>query len=244
MFVFYLLVGVGLLLVVWLVLRGFAQADPKQLAKAFKWLAGGAIVLVAAWLVLSGRLGQALMVGSALVPLFLRWKSLFAMARNATGPQRGQSSDVETAYLRMSLDHDTGAMDGTVLRGRFGGRRLGELTPADCLDLLAECRVHDPEAATLLEAYLDRAQPDWRAQAGAGAGDTQPGDGGQTASGSPSAAMTREEAYRILGLEPGASDAAIRDAHRHLMLKLHPDQGGPTYLAAKINQAKDLLLGK
>jgi hypothetical protein len=135
----------------------------------------------------------------------------------------------------MTLAHDSGDLDGVVRDGRFRGRRLGELSDIELGELLAECRLDDDESARLLEAYLDRARPDWRAWSGA-AGAT---DG---VSPTPSTAMTREEAYRILGLSPGADEKAIRDAHRRLMVKLHPDQGGSDYLAAKINQAKDLLL--
>jgi hypothetical protein len=172
------------------------------------------------------------MLVAALAPLFMRWKGLWNTLRNAGGPARGQSSDVETAWLRMSLDHDSGAMDGTVLQGAWKGRRLSELSVESLLDLLGECRVSDPDSAQILEAYLERARPDWREKAGA-----------PTQEAAPSAAMSREEAYRILGLEPGADDAAIREAHRRLMMKLHPDLGGSSYLAAKINQAKDLLIG-
>jgi hypothetical protein len=154
--------------------------------------------------------------------------------RNARGPARGQRSDVETAWLRMALDHDTGAMDGTVLQGRWKGQRLSEMSVDSLLELLAECRVTDPDGAQLIEAYLERARPDWRETAGASR--TRPDS-------SASGAMTRDEAYRILGLEPGADEAAIREAHRRLMMKMHPDTGGSDYLAAKINQAKDLLLG-
>jgi curved DNA-binding protein CbpA len=54
--------------------------------------------------------------------------------------------------------------------------------------------------------------------------------------------MTQEEAYQILGLEPGADADAVARAHRTLMKKLHPDQGGTNYLAARVNEAKDTIL--
>jgi hypothetical protein len=134
----------------------------------------------------------------------------------------------------MSLDHDSGGMDGTVLQGRWKGRRLSELSVDGLLDLLAETRIGDADSAQLVEAYLDRARPDWRETAGEAAAAQAP---------PASAAMTREEARRILEVGPDADEATIRDAHRRLMMKLHPDLGGSSYLAAKINQAKDVLLG-
>jgi len=140
----------------------------------------------------------------------------------------------------MTLDHDTGSMEGTILRGRFAGMRMDELGPADLLALLRECRAEDEEGARLLEAYLDRVRPDWRDElageraGGAGAGSARPASGD----------MTVEEAYAILGLSPGADAEAIKEAHRRLMVKLHPDHGGSDYLATKINRARDVLLNR
>ena len=171
-----------------------------------------------------------------LLLMLLRSRALWQRIKAAAGPTPGQASEIATRFLKMTLDHDSGVMSGEVLDGRFAGRRLEELGLAELVELWRECRAEDTQSAAVLEAYLDRTQGEsWREAAGAA-----PGGESAAADGGP---MTREEAYGILGLEPGAGEAEIREAHRRLMQKIHPDHGGSNYLAAKINQAKDLLLG-
>ncbi|MEX0852485.1 MAG: DnaJ domain-containing protein [Bauldia sp.] len=148
----------------------------------------------------------------------------------------GSVSTVRSAYLEMRLDHDSGGIGGRVVAGSRSGSALDDLDEAALLDLLTEIG-RDGDSAALLESYLDRRMPGWREHVEA---DSTARPGGTANAG----AMTDEEAYEILGLSSGASDAEIRSAHRRLMKRLHPDQGGSTFLAAKINQAKDRLLGR
>ncbi len=223
----------GFLLLVYL----FVNADPARLARGLK--VTGIVIAVAAvaTLAISGRLAALLMPLAMLMPLLIRVRSLLDRYRPPAG---GQTSTVATAFLRMTLDHDTGSMEGTILRGRFAGMRLDELGPADLLALLRECRAEDEEGARLLEAYLDRVHPEWREElAGERAGGGS-GAGARSTSGD----MSVEEAYAILGLSSGADAEAIKEAHRRLMVKLHPDHGGSDYLATKINRARDVLLHK
>lgn len=139
----------------------------------------------------------------------------------------------------MSLDHASGRLDGWIKKSQFAGRRLSELARNQLLDLRREV-AGDSDFVSVLEAYLDRTLgADWRGPANANheqAGSGAPPGGG-------SGAMTREEAYEVLGLKPGAKEPEIRDAHHRLMKKLHPDQGGSDYLAARVNRARDILLG-
>jgi DnaJ domain len=220
----------GFLMLVYL----FVNADPARLARGLKVTGIVIAVLAVATLAISGRLAALLMPLAMLMPALIRVRSLLDRFRPPSG---GQTSTVATPFLRMTLDHDTGSMTGTILRGRFSGMRIEELGSADLLALLRECRAEDEEGARLLEAYLDRFQPDWRDEL-AGGGTSGSGGSARPASGD----VTVEEAYAILGLAPGADAEAIKEAHRRLMVKLHPDHGGSDYLATKINRARDVLL--
>ncbi len=224
----------GLLMLVYL----FVNADPARLARNLKWtgitIAG--IAVVALILLPPAREFAALLLPLAMAtPLLARIRTVLDRYRPPSG---GQTSTVGTAFLRMTLDHDTGRMEGTILRGRFAGMRLEELGPADLLALLRECRAEDEEGARLLEAYLDRVHPEWRDEL---AGE-RPGGGSGAGARSASGDMSVEEAYAILGLSAGADPESIKEAHRRLMVKLHPDHGGSDYLATKINRARDVLL--
>jgi DnaJ domain len=230
----YLIGGVVLLFGLMLLGRAFVNADPKQLAVFVKWgaiaLAGAAVIALA----VSGRLSMLLMLAAGLLPMLRRLHSVIGGLR---GPSAGATSEVETSYVRMSLDHDTGAMTGTVLQGSFAGMRFDEMRRADLLALLRECRTADEEGARLVEAWLDRADPEWRddlrdERAEAGAPPSRGTD------------ITIDEAYAILGLQPGADAAAIKAAHHRLMKQLHPDHGGTDYFAAKLNRARDVLLNR
>src|SRR5215472_6894352 len=234
----YLLGGVAVLSGFLLLVYLFVNADPARLARGLKVTAIIIAVIAAATLAVSGRLAALLAPIAMLLPLLIRVRSILDRYRPPSG---GQSSTVATAFLRMTLDHDTGRMEGTILRGRFAGMRLDELGAADLLALLRECRAEDEEGARLLEAYLDRVRPYWRDEL-AGAGTGAAGAGGTAGAKPGGGDVTVEEAYAILGLSPGADAEAIKEAHRRLMVKLHPDHGGSDYLATKINRARDVLL--
>jgi hypothetical protein len=232
----YLLLAVLLAVTLVPLLRWVARAEPAQVARTLRLLAvtfGAAGVLL---LVLSGRLQALVLSLGALLPLLGRVAATWQRARAAAATARGNRSQVETRWLRMSLDHSTGAMDGEVLQGKFRGRALGSLGLEELLDLLAHCH-HDRQSAALLQAYLDRVHGDaWRERAGADAD-------GARAHASGKGKMSQEEAYEVLGLSPGAGVEQIREAHRRLIQRLHPDRGGSSYLAARINEARDVLLG-
>lgn len=234
-------VAIGIFVVVFLMYgaRWYANANPATLVQVLKWGAVGLVGVAGGYLAVTGRIGWALFAAPMLMPLFKRARDMFRMGGfggAATGDPAegigspGQTSEVRTRYVRVVLDHDSGEMNGDILAGRFEGRALRDLALAELLILLGEAR-HDEDSVQVLTAYLDRYHGDqWREQAAQDHA-APPRNG----------TMSRDEAYEILGLTPGADAAQIKAAHHRLMSKIHPDLGGSTYLAAKINQAKDVL---
>jgi hypothetical protein len=223
-------IGAALLLAGLILLYAFANARPAAVKTSLIWGLGtlGAAGVTA--MLLSGRGANALwaliMFGPALLQAWRGWRARRSFGRPAEG---GEASGIETETLEMRLDLGSGAMSGRVRRGHFMGRDLASLDRAELIALLSDCQALDAESVPLIEAWLDRTDPEWR--------DAAPPprpSGGQ---------MTREEALAVLGLSEGADEAAIRAAHRRLMQTAHPDRGGSDWLASRVNEARDLLLG-
>jgi len=225
-----IIVLVALLLVLMGIASAFLRADPAGLASGTRTggpillaLVGGAVLVV-------GRQG----IGGIILFAAIAWYGATRANRPDAKPTLGKRSTVRTAALEMELDHSTGGLEGLVLAGRHDGKMLGAMGLAELQHLYRELS-GDPESRQLLETYLDGRFPVWRknteTNSSEGLGVT-PGPG----------AMTKEEAYKVLGLEAGAAAADVRKAHRRLMQRLHPDVGGTSFLAARINEAKDVLL--
>lgn len=204
---------------------------PARIASGIRLAIPVAIMATGAGLTLIGRiaLGLPLIIFGITV-----WRRNRGVAQSYSGSS-GRKSTVRSAMFEMELDHESGDMDGVVLTGRHEGMRLSDVSDSELLKLLSDTG-QDGESAGLLEAYLDRRIPGWRE-------DADPNRDTRRGSSSGPGPMTKEEAYQILGLSPGAGTKEIREAHRRLMKRIHPDSGGSTFLASKINEAKEVLLG-
>lgn len=235
----YFIAGLAFIALLILLSQGFVRSKPSTLAKVIRG-AGGLIALaVATVLAVRGAFAYAAPLAGVAVWLL---NGAFSGGAPRARPSAGNASRVRTATLDMELDLDSGAVRGQVLRGAFEGRDIEELTPAQLAELWSECNFSDPQSAQIIEAYLDREHPDWRKHAGADAG----ASGGQNRQSSGGSAgdgpMTVHDAAEILGVDVNASADEIIKAHREKIIMNHPDRGGSTYLAAKINEAKDVLM--
>ena len=227
-------------LILWAVVAGprwLARTSRGDIAKLTKGAAGSAALVVAVLVLLRGSVegaaalaafGFGLLGSRALGP-----GSILGFASSQFSSPRARLFRSQTIELK--IDRFTNAAQGRVLSGSYAGAALSELSESQCLEILAACRSEDAYGVQLLEAYLDRSLPRWRAT----------GEGDRDASGfgrSRSRSMTEEYAYEMLGLAKGATREDITRAHRTLMKKVHPDHGGTTSLAALLNEAKDVLM--
>jgi hypothetical protein len=233
-----LIAGVVAVIVIYSLLQMFRAANPVILARAVKVSGGVVLLAAAAFTGFKGQLAAAIPLGIFGAGL-LGWSPFGPGGFTSIGDMMGrsprstgQTSRVLSQYIEMVLDHDTGALTGRLIGGPQAGRSLDEF---DLPELAAMMTGFDAESCALLESYLDRRFPAWREHPEGQRAGRQGGN-------PPSGKMTTQEAYEILGLKPGAARDEIGRAHRGLMKKLHPDQGGSTYLAARVNEAKDTLL--
>jgi len=214
----------------------FLRANPSSLARGMRMVlvvlgaiaVGGMLIFGLRFLpsLLPELFGLAGLVITGLIARALRNRP----SGGFSSPGTGRRTEVHTAFLKAWIDHGTGDVGGTVLTGRFAGRTLDRLSDSELLDLHEECR-GDADSLRVMEAYLDRRlNVDWRTA-------KQPPPRG------PRSDMTREEALAVLGLAEGASEEEIKAAHRRLIRRTHPDAGGTADLAARINRAKDVLVG-
>ena len=226
-------------ILIFLILAGIIlflmRSNPALLAKTIRIAGGFALIGIGITLTVRG----AILIGGPLVllGLGLMTRGFAAKIFNPFGGinskrSKGGQSEIKTAVLAMELDHDTGTMDGQVLSGDLQGKRLSSLTKAELLQVMELCQSASDQSLAVFEAYMDREHPDWRV-----GGKKHSGQTGKNAH-----EMTVDEAYSVLGLKPGASAKEIIAAHRRLIKKFHPDQGGSDDLATRINKAKDRLL--
>jgi len=232
----YFIAGLIALIVFSGTLNQVLGANPKWLSNQVKKVGGYAVMAFGLFLLTRGQWELALpafLAGATLLGI-VPGQGMLSGWGQAGSKTPNQSSTVRSRFIEMVLDIDTGHMTGRFVAGSLAGQTLEQIPVPRLIQAFAEI---DGESAQLLEAYLDRREPGWREHGNGYAG---AGQGGPAAS----SAMTEEEAYQILGLQPGADEEAIRGAHRALMKKLHPDQGGSTWLASRVNQAKDTLLDR
>jgi hypothetical protein len=229
------LVALVILTLVGLGIGWFLRANPSGIARVTRVVLlalgglgfGGLILLVVRFLPV--YLPELLGFAGFLVALMIARSRRRASSGGFSSPGMGQRTEVRTAFLDAWIDHATGDVGGSVLGGRFAGRSFDGLSDAELIELHAEC-ASDPDSRRVLEAYLDRRLgADWRNAHRPPAG--------------PRGDMSRSEALAVLGLADGATPEEIKAAHRRLIQRVHPDAGGSADLAARINRAKDLLLG-
>jgi len=231
----WFLLGIVALIGFYFFMNWLSRAQPGQVVRTLKWGAigiGGGILLI---VVLTKNFYLIWGLGAMLLPWIMRLRSLRQMWKSMKGPSAGQRSEISSRFFDMHLDHDTGAMDGRVKEGSYVGALLSELALEEAQTLHGQIReAGDQRSLQLLEAYLDRLYGSTWRDPEARQEESRNHDS--------SGPMTEAEALSLLGLQRDATPEAIKAAHRRLMKQVHPDTGGSAYLAAKVNEAKDLLL--
>ncbi|WP_116653216.1 J domain-containing protein [Pelagibacterium sediminicola] len=237
----WVLLGGAVLIVAIYLYSLYVQGEIRKLVRALRWVVGGMLAVVASFVALRGNMMIGSMIGFAAAGVLTRGR-LGPIDFGAGMSSPGNVSTVRSRYLSMRLDHETGTVSGTVGEGLFTGRDLASLSAEECWALYDEVD-GDPDSLALFESWLDANRSGWREWFAEQFGmDTDGAADSEKMHSAASGVTAIEDAYEILGLTPDATADDIRKAHRTLMKKVHPDHGGSAFLAARINEAKDVLL--
>ncbi|NIY77179.1 DnaJ domain-containing protein [Thalassospira sp. HF15] len=268
----WFLIGIAVFVGVGFFIRWMTEAEPKEIRKIVLFLIILVLILLAGWLLLTGKIAA---MGAALVaavPFLVRlmkfgflwpiFRRIFSASQKRAQPGSfgnqtagaGSSSEIRTEFLHMVLDLESGQMRGGVVSGRYAGADLDSLGLDDLQSLYVDCCSATDQSRAVLEAYLDR-RPDcagwqnWRQEdhgedgAQNGGNDRNYNEQGHGGERSSSASgMTADEARKILGVGQDATREEINRAYKKQIKAVHPDHGGSDYLASKINAARSLLL--
>jgi len=234
----FFLILIVIVLLTFLLIR-FLRLPAKKRKQILKYLVVLTVISGFFAMAVTGRLSWLFALLASIVPLVPRlitWllkvlpalQPFLQQLRTARSEQRVQ---METQYIRMVFNQNTSEMDGEVIKGAYKGRVLSQLSQQELLQFLKDCQQNDHESAAMLMAYMDRYNGGWRET-----GKSQHQEGFKPGK------MSVEEALEILAIKKSATRDEIIEAHKRLMQKIHPDRGGSDYLAAKVNQAKEILL--
>jgi DnaJ-domain-containing protein 1 len=169
------------------------------------------------------------------IPLMILGMTLLLLKNAGAASARApKTSTVRSTHLEMTLDHESGTIDGRILFGKREGQLLSNLTLHELLEYSVEIET-DTETVKLFQTFLDNVHPDWRDQ-------YEEQSARRDAPSPPSGEVSQDQAYEVLGLEAGCTDEDIRKAYHRLIKRVHPDSGGTAALMAQVTEAKDRLL--
>ena len=235
----WVLVGVVLLGLILLVVRWYVDAEPKDALKLAKFLGVLFILVIVGLVIASGRISMLWLIFLGLLPWISRFRAMNRQAENLRGPVAGQHVDRRTNFVVIYLNPETGDMDGRVLQGPQSGKLLSELSIDELVTLYEAALLEDVESASILEAYMDRMHgKSWRQKSLSMNAADAPDDMLELLE----HGMSRSEAYKFLGLQPGASKNEIGNAFTNLTQTGHPDESIARDIKAKAKQAKSTLL--
>lgn len=230
-----LLFGLAIIFTLFTLIHKYKKAAPTERRS---WAIKIVIAIVVIAIIVGSMTGRVPIVaglvaaGATLAKFGLRWG--LPMAKMWLAKNNGNAT-FRSQYLIMSVNVSSGQMTGKVIKGEFAEQMLDNLSDSQLQTLQDFFSLNDKKSYYLLAAYI-------RSKGFAGATDNNNDSQRESTQMSSSSGVSVDEALEILGFKTMPTKKEIIDAHRRLMSKLHPDKGGSDYLAARVNQAREVLI--